>query len=168
VRAMAIFIEEPPSVKAAVAQNIALLRQPAYTLQGRLAARAARGLLNPAEVEGLADMAALKNIPDEVILQQLSQQAQTRGESNAQGLPQVQLSLGAYGDEVRRLQLVLVELAFLDYSVVKYGAGSYDNATAAGVAALQRSLGLVPNGTYDKVVRLHLQRALDSPSVAAA
>merc|ERR1711998_632086 len=75
VRAMAIFIEEPPSVKAGVAQNLALLRQPAYTLQGRLAARAARGLLNPAEVEELADTAALRNVPDEVILQELRKQA---------------------------------------------------------------------------------------------
>merc|ERR1719181_658760 len=30
VRAMAIFIEEPPSVKVGVAKNLALLRQPAY------------------------------------------------------------------------------------------------------------------------------------------
>jgi len=168
VRAMAIFIEEPSSVKVGVAQNLALLRQPAHTLQGRLAARAARGLLNPAEVEALADKAALQNIPDEVILQQLSKQAQQRGESNSRGLPKAQLSRGAYNEAVIQLQLVLVELGVLDYSVVKYGAGSYDDSTVAGVAALQESLGIVPNGMYDKVVRSHLQRVLDSPSAAAA
>jgi peptidoglycan hydrolase-like protein with peptidoglycan-binding domain len=167
VRAMAIFIDEPPSVKSRVAPNLSLLRQPAYTLQGRLAARAARGLLDPAEVEGLADQAALQNIGDEVMLQQLSKQAQQRGESNARGLPQVTLSRGAYNAEVRMLQLVLVELGVLDYSVVKYGAGSYDEATAAGVAALQDSLGLAPNGVYDKVVRSHLQRILEPSSAAA-
>lgn len=165
---MAIFLEEPHSVKESVAPNLALRRQPAYTLQGRLAARAARGLLDPAEVEGLADMAALQNIPDEVILQQLRQQAHQRGARNSHGLPESSLSQGARNDGVRRLQLMLVELGLLDYSVVKYGAGSYDEATVAGVAALQESLGMVPNGVYDKEVRSRLQRALDSPSTAAA
>merc|ERR1712167_472141 len=130
---MGIFIEEPPSIKAGVAQNLALLNQPAHTLQGRLAARAARGLLNPAEVEGLADKAALQNIPDEVILQLLRKQVQQRGESNACGLPAVKLARGAYNEDVRQLQLVLVELGILDYSVIKYGAGSYDDTTVAGV-----------------------------------
>merc|ERR1719198_292273 len=167
VRAMAIFIEEDPTVKQRVAPSLALRRQPAYTLQGRLAARAARGLLNPAEVEGLADMAALQSIPDQVILQRLSKQAQQRGESNARGLAEVQLSRGAYNEGVRMLQMVLVELGILDYSIVKYNAGSYGDATVAGVAALQRSLGLVPNGVYDKALRSHLHRALDSPSAAA-
>merc|ERR1719408_384018 len=110
---MAIFLEAPPSVKVGVAPNLALLRQPAYTLQGRLAARAARGLLNPAEVEGMADMAALQNIPDEALLQQLREHAQQRGERNSRGLPVVQLSRGANNDDVRLLQLVLVELGFL-------------------------------------------------------
>ena len=168
VRAMAIFIEESPSVKAAVTQDLALRRQPAYTLQGRLAARAARGLLDPAEVEGLADKAALQNIPDGVILQHLSKQAQGRGESNSQGLPEILLSRGAYNEGVRQLQLALVELGVLDYSVIKYRAGSYDDATVAGVAALQRTLGLAPTGVYDKVVRSHLQQLLDSPSTGAA
>jgi len=165
VRAMAIFIEGAPGVKAGVSKNLALLRQPSYTLQGRLAARAARGLLNPAEVEGLADMAAIRNIPDDVILQQLSKQAQQRGDRNSRGLPEGHLSRAA---EVTQLQLVLVELGFLDYSAVKYGAGSYDQATAAGVAALQSSLGVTPTGVYDRVVWSHLQRMLDSPSAAAA
>jgi len=164
---MAIFIEEPSTVKVGVAQELALLRQPAYTLQGRLAARAARGLLNPAEVEGLAEMAALQDIPDAVILQQLSKQAQLRGETNSNGLPEAKLSRGAYSEGVRQLQLVLVELGILDYSVIKYEAGSYDDATVAGVAALQQSLGIVPNGLYDSAVRAHLQRVLDSPSTAA-
>jgi len=168
VRAMAIFLEEPHSVKEGVAPNLALRRQPAYTLQGRLAARAARGLLDPAEVEGLADMAAMQNVPDEVILQQLRQQAHQRGARNSHGLPESSLSQGARNDGVRRLQLMLVELGLLDYSVVKYGAGSYDEATVVGVAALQESLGMVPNGVYDKEVRSHLQRALDSPSTAVA
>jgi len=168
VRAMAIFIEEPPSVKAGVAKNIELLRQPAYTLQGRLAARAARGLLDPAEVEGLADQAALQNLADELILQHLGKQAQQRGVKNSRGLPEVQLSRGAHNEAVRQLQLVLVELGILDYSVIKYDAGSYGDATAHGVAALQKSLGVVPNGVYDKIVRSHLQRVLDSPSAAAA
>ena len=69
---------------------------------------------------------------------------------------------------MRQLQLVLVELGLLDYSVIKYHAGSYDDATVAAVAALQQSLGLAPNGTYDRTVRAHLQRALDSSSAAAA
>merc|ERR1711998_436030 len=168
VRAMAIFIEEPPNVKARVAHNLALLRQPAYTLQGRLAARAARGLLDPAEVERLADQAALQNIPDEVILQQLRTQAQQRGESNSRGLPEVKLSRGAYNEGVRQLQLVLVELGVLDYSVIKYDAGSYDDATVAGVAALQNSLGIASNGVYDTVMASRLRQALDSPSAAAA
>jgi len=168
VRAMAIFIEEPPSVKAGVAHALTLLRQPAYTLQGRLAARAARGLLSPAAVEGLADRAALQNVPDHVILQQLSKQAQERGESNARGLPEVRLSRGAHNEAVRQLQLVLVELGYLDYSIIKYNAGSYDEATVEGVAALQESLGIVSNGVYDKNVRSHLQQMLDSPSSAAA
>jgi len=173
VRAMAIFIDEAgsdlaPSVKAGVAQNIALLRQPAYTLQGRLAARAARGLLDPAAVEGLADMAAIQSIPDEMILQQLSKQAQERGERNSRGLPEAPLSRGAYNEGVRRLQLVLVELGVLDYSVIKYDLGSYDEATVLGVAALQQSLGIESNGVYGEIVRSHLQRILDSPSAAAA
>jgi len=62
------------------------------------------------------------------------------------------------------LQLVLVELGLLDYSVIRYEAGSYDEATVRGVAALQRSLGLAPSGVYDRVLRSHLQQALDSPS----
>jgi len=168
VRAMAIFIEEPASSKTGVAQKLALLRQPAHTLQGRLAAKAARGLLNPTEVERLADMAALRNIPDEVILQQVSKQVRQRGESNARGLPEVKLSRGSYSEAVRQLQLVLVELGILDYSVIKYNAGTYDDATVAGVAALQRSLGLVSNGKYDTLLRSHLQRVLDSPLAAAA
>jgi len=168
VRAMAIFIEGPPSVKVGVAQSLALLRQPEHTLQGRLSARAARGLLSPAEVEGLAEMAALQNIPDQLVLQQLSKQVQQRGESNCRGVPEGELSRGACNEGVRQLQLVLVELGVLDYSVIKYGAGSYDDSTAAGVAALQESLGLVPNGVYDNALRSHLQRLLDSPSAAAA
>jgi len=172
VRAMAIFIEAPASVKAGLAHNLALLRQPAYTLQGRLAARAARGLLNPAEVEGLADTAALEGIPDETVLLRLREQAQLRGESNSRGLPEGQLSRGACSEGVRQLQLVLVELGVLDYSVIKFGAGSYDDATAAGVAALKESLGIASDrgtpGGYDRWVRLHLQKALDSPSAAAA
>jgi len=168
VRAMAIFIDEPPAVKAEVAHRIALLRQPAYTLQGRLAAKAARGLLDPAEVEGLADKAALQNIPDEVVLRQLSEQAQRRGASCSRGLPQAKLARGAHGEGVRQLQLVLVELGVLDYSVIKYDAGSYADATVAGVAALQESLGITPTGVYDAAVRAHLQRVLDSPSAAAA
>jgi len=168
VRAMAIFIDEPPEAKAAVAASLALRRQPAYTLQGRLAARAARGLLDPADVEAVADTAALRNIADEVVLQQLSAQAQQRGERNSRGLPEGQLSRGAYSEAVRQLQLVLVELGVVDYSVVKYGAGAYDEATAAGVAALQKSFGAAPNGVYDKAVRAHLLRLLDAPSAAAA
>merc|ERR1712224_242365 len=112
-------------------------------------------------------MAALQNIPDEVVLQQLSKQAQQRGESNSRGLPEVQLSRGAYNEGVRQLQLVLVELGILDYSVIKYGAGSYDDATVEGVAALQQMLGIAPNGVFDMVVRSHLQRALDSPAATA-
>jgi len=119
-------------------------------------------------VEGLSDRAALNSIPDEALLEQLRQQAQQRGERNSQGLPDVQLSRGAYNDAVRSLQLVLVELGVLDYSVIRHEAGSYDEATVMGVAALQRSLGLAPNGVYDKVLRSHLQRVLDSPSAAAA
>jgi len=163
VRAMAIFIEEPPDVKAAVAASLALRRQPAYTLQGRLAARAARGLLSPAEVERLADTAALLNLPDEAVLQQLSEQARQRGERNSRGLPEAPLSRGAYSEAVRQLQLVLVELGILDYSVIKYEAGAYDDATAAGVAALQKSLGTVPSGVFDKAIRSHLLRLLDAP-----
>merc|ERR1712086_1058603 len=83
IRAMAIFIEEDPSVKRAVATNITLERQPVFTLQSRLAARAARGLMNSSEVERIADWAALRNIPDDVVLQLLSKD-QSHG-SNAQG-----------------------------------------------------------------------------------
>jgi len=168
VRAMAIFIEEPPSIKDRVAQDLALRRQPAFTLQGRLAARAARGLLNPAEVERLADSAALQSIPDEVFLQQLSKEAQQRGESNCRGLPEVRLSRGVRNEEVRQLQLVLVELGILDYSVIRYEAGAYNDATAEGVAALQKMIGVASNGKYDAAVRSQLQRMLDSPSAAAA
>jgi len=168
VRAMAIFIDEPPSVKAEVARSLALLRQPAYTLQGRLAARAARGLLSPADVEGLAEMAAVRNIHDERILQRLRLQVLQRGESNCHGLPSSVLSQGAYNDGVRLLQLALVELGLLDYSVIKYNPGSYDDATALAVAALQESVGIPSNGVYDRAVRSHLERLLDSPSAAAA
>jgi len=169
VRAMAIFIEGvSPGAKAGVSQNLALRRQPAYTLQGRLAARAARGLLHPTEVEGLAETAALRSIPDDVVLQQLSKHMQQQGESNGRGLPAAGLSRGARSEGVRQLQLVLVEMGILDYSVIKYGAGSYDDATAAGVAALQHSLGIVPNGVYDTAVRTHLLRVLDSIPAGAA
>ena len=63
---------------------------------------------------------------------------------------------------------MLVEMGILDYSAIKYDAGWYDDATVAGVAALQKSLGIAPDGVYDKVVRSRLQRMLDSPSAAAA
>ena len=167
VRAMAIFIDEAADVKAGVARSLALRRQPAYTLQGRLAARAARGLLDPAEVERLADVAALRNLPDDALLRQLSEQARQRGESNSRGLPQVKLSRGARNEGVRQLQLVLVELGILDYSVIKYDAGSYDDATAAGVMALQEMLGIKPSGVFDHDVRSHLQRILESTAAAA-
>ena len=166
VRAMAIFIDEPEIIKSRVTQNLALRRQPAYTLQGRLAARAARGLLQVAEVEQLADLAALENISDEIMLQQLSKQVEQSGGSNCKGLPQVDLSRGARSEEVRQLQLVLVELGVLDYSIIKYGAGSYDDATASGVAAVQRSLGLATDGVYNGAVRSQLQFMLESAAAA--
>merc|ERR1712196_547191 len=99
-----------------------------------------------------ADRAALQNIPDDVILQQLSRKVQQGGESNCRGLPKVKLSRGAYSEEVRQLQLVLVELGILDYSVIKYDAGLYGDETVAGVATLQKSLGTASNGVYDKAV----------------
>merc|ERR1711998_467846 len=102
------------------------------------------------------------------ILQQLTKRAQQRGENNSRGLPAVKLARGAYSEGVRQLQLVLVELGILDYSVIRYGAGSYDDTNVAGVAALQNSLGIVPNGVYDKVLLSHLKRVLDAPSAAAA
>ena len=69
---------------------------------------------------------------------------------------------------MRQLQLILVELGVLDYSVIKYNAGSYDDATVAGVAALQDSLGIVPDGVYGTAVRAGLLRVLGPPSSAAA
>merc|ERR1719231_1895926 len=125
----------------------------------------------PAVKRTLASALTLRRQPAYTLqgrLQQLRGHAQQQGKRNSQGLPDVKLSRGAYNDAVRCLQLVLVELGILDYSVIRYEAGSYNDATVAGVAALQKSLGLAPNGVYDKSVRSHLQRALDSPSGSPA
>jgi len=170
VRAIAIFIEEEdPSVKANVLQELAFHRQPAYTLQGRLAARAARGLLAPADVERLADLAALQSIPDDTLLQRLRDEVANRGGSNTQKLPKSRLAHGAYSEEVRQLQLVLVELGVLDYSAIKYNdTRSFSDTTAAGVATIQRALGKVATGVYDESVRLQLQTMLEGGTAASA
>ena len=180
VRAMAIFLEEPtpeqmssraasaiqrhswPVVKAALSENISLERNAAFMLQSRLAARAGRGLLDVGEVERIADWAALNNVPDDEVLRKLRKELREKGSSNAEGLPREQLSRGAYSDSVRQLQLVLIELGMMDYSVVKRGAGMYGPQTNAAVQYVQRALKMPATGVYDDAVRAQLLKILEA------
>jgi peptidoglycan hydrolase-like protein with peptidoglycan-binding domain len=165
-RAMAIFIEEEPTVKKELAPKMALRREPMYTLQSRLSARAARGLLAPDEVERIADSAALQNIPDEKVLQQLVRESRQNGEDNTRGVPSGSLRTGMRSKAVLQLQFVLIELGLMDSYPIKYDAGTFGPETADTVKYIQKYLRVPSNGVYDDNVRAHLIKMLEA--VAAA
>mmetsp|Transcript_99003 Transcript_99003/g.171580 ORF Transcript_99003/g.171580 Transcript_99003/m.171580 type:complete len:583 (+) Transcript_99003:77-1825(+) len=165
-RAIAIFIEEEPSIKKELAPKIAFQREPTYTLQSRLAARAARGLLAPSDVERIADCAALQNIPDEKVMQQLIRESNQNGGDNTRGLPGGPLHPGVRSAAVMQLQLVLIELRLMDSYAIKYNAGTFGPETIATVKYIQKYLRVPSNGVYDDNVRAHLLKMLEA--VAAA
>jgi len=162
-RAMAIFLEEEPAVKRAVVPRMVLEREPLFTLQSRLAARAARGLLDPQEVEKIADRAALQNLRDEDVLRRLSREAQRQGFSNTKGMPMqgARLYSGARSQDVMQLQLVLIELGVMDAYEIKYGAGKFGPETTAAVKHIQKHLGLPSDGVYDDTIRAQLLKMLE-------
>jgi len=162
-RALAIFVEEEPAIKMAVLPRMVLEREPLFTLQSRLAARAARGLLDSKEVETIADRAALQNLRDEDVLRQLSRDAQQQGFSNTKGLPAqgVRLNGGSRGQAVVQLQLVLIELGIMDAYAIKYGAGNFGPDTAAAVKHIQKHLRLPSDGVYDDAIRAELLKMLE-------
>jgi len=166
-RAVAIIIEAEPAVKMAVVPKMLLEQEPLFTLQSRLAARAARGLLDVKEVEKIADMAALENTPDEEVMQRLSREAEQQGFSNTKGLPMqgAKLYSGTRSEAVMQLQLVLIELGIMDAYPIKYGAGTCGPETMAAVKHIQKHLRqkdqLLPSdGVYDDAVRAQLLKML--------
>lgn len=160
-RAMAIFIDEEPTVKRAVLSKMVLEREPLFTLQSRLAARASRGLLDPKEVEKIADWAALENARDDDVLRRLSKEVRQRGGSNTVGLPIQKLYSGCRGEAVMQLQLVLIELGIMDAYAIKRGAGMFGEETTAAVKHIQKYLRLPADGAYDDAIRAQLLKMLD-------
>lgn len=160
-RAMAIFIDEEPDVKRAVLSKMVLEREPLFTLQSRLAARASRGLLDPKEVEKIADWAALENARDDDVLRRLSREVRQRGGSNTVGLPVQGLYSGCRGEAVMQLQLVLIELGIMDAYPIKRGAGIFGDDTTAAVKHLQNCLRLPADGVYNDAIRAQLLKMLD-------
>jgi len=165
-RAMAIFIEEEPSIKKELAPKIALQREPTYTLQSRLAARAARGLLSPKEVERIADQAALQNIADEDVLQQLCRELEQNGGNNSKGLPASPLYRGVRSEAVRQLQFVLIELGIMDAYAIKYDIGMFGPETTAAVSHIQKYLRVPSTGVYDDAVHAQLLKMLEAAAAA--
>jgi len=131
-----------------------------YTLQSRLAARAARGLLSPGEVEGIADRSALQNIPDKEVLQRLIRQLEQNGGDNSAGLPVGPLSRGVRSEAVRKLQFVLIELGIMDAYAIKYDAGTFGPETIAAVKHIQKCLRVPSTGVYDDIVQEQLLKML--------
>lgn len=160
-RVMAIFIDEEPTVKRAVLPKMVLEREPLFTLQSRLAARSSRGLLDPKEVEKIADRAALENARDDDVLRRLSREVQQRGGSNTVGVPMQGLYSGCRGEAVMQLQLVLIELGIMDAYAIKRGAGMFGDETTAAVKHIQKYLRLPSDGVYDDAIRAQLLKMLD-------
>lgn len=160
-RVMAIFIDEEPTVKRAVLPKMVLEREPLFTLQSRLAARSSRGLLDPKEVEKIADRAALENARDDDVLRRLSREVQQRGGSNTVGVPMQGLHSGCRGEAVMQLQLVLIELGIMDAYAIKRGAGMFGDETTAAVKHIQKYLRLPSDGVYDDAIRAKLLKMLD-------
>lgn len=137
-----------------------------YTLQSRLAARAARGLLAAGDVERIADIAALRNIPDEKVLQQLVMELQQNKGDNTKGVPGAPLYPNMSSQAVLQLQLVLIELGLMDAYPIKYDAGVFGPETAAAVKHIQKYLKVPANGVYDAQVRMQLLKMLKAAVVA--
>jgi peptidoglycan hydrolase-like protein with peptidoglycan-binding domain len=159
-RSMAIFIEEEPDIRKELAPKIILQREPTYTLQSRLAARAARGLLASEEVDRIADYAALQNIPDENVLQQLARELKQNGGDNTRGLPSSPLYTSVRSEAVMQLQFVLIELGLMDAYAIKYGAGMFGPETTAAVKHIQKYLRVSSSGAYNDAVRAQLLKML--------
>jgi peptidoglycan hydrolase-like protein with peptidoglycan-binding domain len=159
-RVMAIFIDEEPTVKRAVLPKMVLEREPLFTLQSRLAARSSRGLLDPKEVEKIADRAALENTRDDDVLRRLSREVQQQGGSNTVGVPMHRLYSGCRGEPVLQLQLVLIELGIMDAYPIKRGAGMFGDETTAAVKHIQKYLRLPSDGVYDDAIRAQLLKML--------
>jgi hypothetical protein len=165
-RAVAIFIQEDCSIKKELAPKMSLEREPMFTLQSRLAARAARGLLAAGEVERIADSAALRNIPDEKVLQQLVMELQQNKGDNTKGVPGAPLYPNMSSQAVLQLQLILIELGLMDAYPIKYDAGVFGPETAAAVKHIQKYLKVPANGVYDAQVRTQLLKMLMAAVVA--
>jgi len=162
-RAMAIFIEADPATKRQIVPQLVLENNPLFTLQSRLAARAARGLLNPAQVETIADQATLANTPDQEVLRRLSIATAQQGGNNAHGLPPKGVRLSASSGDpsaVMQLQLALIELGIMDAYAIKYGAGQFGSETTAAVKRIQTYLQQPVTGVYDDAVRAQLVQML--------
>merc|ERR1711871_1675297 len=82
--------------------------------------------------------------------------AATEGSS----LPTTPLARGARGPAVAKLQDILIQLGHLHPSAVRFAKGIYGPRTTAAIAALQKTQGLAPTGTYDAALRTQLQQAL--------
>merc|ERR1712070_935071 len=108
-----------------------------YTLQSRLAARAARGLLSANDVENIADWAALQNISDEKVLQQLVVELKQNKGDNTRGVPACPLYPNSRSQAVMQLQFVLIELGLMDSYAIKYDAGTFGPETSAAVKHIQ-------------------------------
>merc|ERR1711871_1863371 len=80
--------------------------------------------------------------------------AATEGSS----LPATPLARGARGPAVAKLQDILIQLGHLHPSAVRFAKGIYGPRTTAAIAALQKTQGLAPTGTYDAAVRTVLQQ----------
>jgi peptidoglycan hydrolase-like protein with peptidoglycan-binding domain len=161
-RAIAIFIEEDFAIKKELSPTLRLEREPLYTLQSRLAARAARGLLSASEVEGMADRAALLNIPDEVVLQQLVLKLKQSKGDNTRGVPRCQLYPTERSKAVLHLQFVLIELGLLDSYAIKYDGGTFGLETTTAVKRIQKYIKTPSNGVYDDNVRAQLLKMLQA------
>merc|ERR1711871_674249 len=80
--------------------------------------------------------------------------AATEGSS----LPATPLARGARGPAVAKLLDILIQLGHLHPSAVRFAKGIYGPRTTAAIAALQKTRGLAPTGTYDAAVRTVLQQ----------
>merc|ERR1711871_441424 len=90
--------------------------------------------------------------------------AATEGSS----LPATPLARGARGPAVAKLQDILIQLGHLHPSAVRFAKGIYGPRTAAAIAALQKTQGLAPTGTYDAAVRTVLQQPESDTSILPA
>merc|ERR1711968_391063 len=83
-------------------------------------------------------------------------------------VPPTPLARGARGPAVAKLQDILIQLGHLHPSAVRFAKGIYGPRTTAAIAALQKTRGLAPTGTYDAAVRTVLQQPESDTSILPA